>query len=678
MKIATDIGGTFTDLVYIDETGKVQTHKSNTTPAKFEEGVLNVIKESGINKEAITQFVHGSTVVINAITEKKGVKTALLTTVGFRDVLEIARGNRPDLFNIRYKKPVPFVPRMLRREATERIDYKGNVVEPLNESKLIDEIEYLKKQQVKAIAVSFLHSYANPIHEILAKEIIHKHWPEVFVTLSHEISKEMREYERSNTAVLNAYVKPIANNYLNDLESEINKQFSSEKLIMQSNSGTSTFNQAKSTPIHMLESGPVAGVYGASMLGEWIGEDNIIAFDIGGTTAKCSLIENGRIKISTNYYVEKTAYSAGYPVKVPVVDIVEIGNGGGSIAWFDDVGSLKVGPISAGSIPGPIAYGQGGEEPTTTDANLLTGRLSKDNFQYEVDIKKIENKIQEKIGDPLHMNAMDAALGIIRIANSNMLSALRLISTRRGYDPREFTLVAFGGGGSMHAVALAKELGIKKVVIPFASPVFSAWGMLMTDYKSDEIISYNKKVKEVCPEEIENEWEKLQNLAISKFEGKVDDQSIFFSRFLDMRYVGQEHTVKVPIPNMPTELHSFTEINKRFHDNHERSYSFKLEDTGIEIVNLHLTVSGQVEKPEIAKITSTSTLADAYKGKRDVYFEDIGSYKTPVYARENFPIEEEVHGPLIIEEKSAVTLLDSDQTVHADRYGNLIIKMKEI
>lgn len=312
MKIATDIGGTFTDLVYVDETGKVRTYKSSTTPARFEKGVLNVIKESGINQEAITQFVHGSTVVINAITEKKGVKTALITTKGFRDVLEIARGNRPDLFNIRYKKPVPFVPRMLRREVAERMDYKGNVVETLDENALIEEINYLKKQCVEAIAVSFLHSYANPEPEILAKEIIRKHWPEVFITLSHEISKEMREYERSNTAVLNAYVKPIANSYLKSLETDISKQFSSEKLIMQSNGGTSTFNQAKNTPIHMLESGPVAGVYGASVLGDLIGDDNIIAFDIGGTTAKCSLIENGKMKISTNYYVEKTEYSASH------------------------------------------------------------------------------------------------------------------------------------------------------------------------------------------------------------------------------------------------------------------------------------------------------------------------------------------------------------------------------
>lgn len=678
MKVATDIGGTFTDLVYVDQTGKVQTYKSNTTPERFEEGVINVINDSGINEDEITQFIHGSTVVINTITERKGVKTALLTTEGFRDILEIARGNRPDLFNIRYKKPVPFVSRMLRREVLERMDYQGNIVKPLNERQLIDEIEYLKNQQVEAIAISFLHSYINPEHEILAKEVIKRYWPEVFVTLSHEISKEMREYERSNTAVLNAYVKPIANSYLNNLESEINKQFSSKNLIMQSNGGTSTFSQAKSTPIHMLESGPVAGVYGASVLGDLIGENNIIAFDIGGTTAKCSLIENGKMKISTNYYVEKTEYSAGYPVKVPVVDIVEIGNGGGSIAWIDEVGSLKVGPISAGSTPGPIAYGQGGKEPTTTDANLLTGRLSKDNFQYEVDMKKIENKIQKKVGDPLNIDAMDAALGIIRIANSNMLSALRLISTRRGYDPREFTLVAFGGGGSMHAVALAKELGIKKVVIPFASPVFAAWGMLMTDYKTDEIITYNKKVKEVCPVEIEQRWTELQDLAMSKFEGQVDDQSIFFSRFLDMRYIGQEHTVKVPIPNDPVALESFKEIKKSFHDIHERSYSFKLEETDIEIVNLHLTAFGQVEKPEIAEIESNNTLTDAYKGKRDVYFESIGSYKTPVYEREKFPVDKKVHGPLIIEEMSAVTILDSDQTVYADRYGNLIIEMKEI
>ena len=321
------------------------------------------------------------------------------------------------------------------------------------------------------------------MHEQETIDLIKEIWPEVFVTASYEVTKEWREYERTNTTVLNAYVKPIATSYVNKLHDKlIEKQTDSNNYIMQSNGGTTTFEQAKELPINMVESGPVAGIYGAAVLGEIIGEKNIIAFDIGGTTAKCSLIEKGEVKVSTDYYIERDNRHAGFPIKTPVVDIVEIGNGGGSIAWIDDAGSLKVGPHSAGALPGPVAYGQGGTEPTTTDANLLTGRLSPKNFDYEVNMEKVSEAIKATISNYFNISVEDGALGIIRIANSNMLNALKLISIRKGYNPREFTLVAFGGGGSMHAPALAKELGVKKkVVVPLASPVFSAWGMLMTD-----------------------------------------------------------------------------------------------------------------------------------------------------------------------------------------------------
>lgn len=673
MRVATDIGGTFTDLVYIDNQNEVRVEKSSTTPPNFEEGILNVIKKSGINAAEIEDFIHGSTIVINALTERKGAKTALITTKGFRDVLEIARGNRPDLFNIRYKKPEPFVERYLRKEVEERLDANGKIVTKLNNAELEQVIEELKAENVEAIAVVYLHSYLNPVHEIETRNVIQTLWPEVFVTVSHEVTREWREYERTSSTVLNSYVKPVASTYLNKLSSELAKMSNSRNYVMQSNGGTTTFEHAKELPIHMLESGPVAGVYGSAILGNVIGESNIIAFDIGGTTAKCSLIENGEMKVSTDYYIEKSSFQAGYPVRIPVVDIVEIGNGGGSIAWIDEVGSLKVGPQSAGSIPGPIAYGQGGTEPTTTDANLLTGRLSPENFDYSVNVMKIEEAIKEKIGDPFSITAVEAALGIIRIANANMLNALKLISIRKGHDPRQFTMVAFGGGGSMHAAALAKEIGIKKVVIPFASPVFSAWGMLMTDLRHDQVITYNRAFSNIDFEELAEQWEMIESTLQERYVEDGVNENIMFSRFIDVRYVGQEHTVKVPVPSGKWDDEIVNAIIEHFHMLHEKNYTFCLQDTACEIVSLHVTAFGQVQKPEISKHWINGAINDALKEVRPVYYELDGWVNTPVYARHLLPTNLLIEGPAIVEEKASVTIIERNQSIFADEYRNLII-----
>ncbi|MEK5389891.1 hydantoinase/oxoprolinase family protein [Margalitia sp. FSL K6-0131] len=675
MRVATDIGGTFTDLVYVDNSGRFGVAKSHTTPPYFEQGVMDVMEKSGIDQKSITTFIHGTTVIINALTERKGVKTGLITTKGFRDVLEIARGNRPDLFNVRYQKPEPFVSRYLRQEVEERMNYKGEVLIELNKDQISDIISFFKSEGVQAIAVSYLHSYVNPIHEQETVQYIKELWPEVFVTASHEVTKEWREYERTNTTVLNAYVKPIATSYVNKLQDKLNgQQTESNNYIMQSNGGTTTFEQAKELPINMVESGPVAGIYGAAVLGEIIGEKNIIAFDIGGTTAKCSLIEKGEVKVSTDYYIERDSRHAGYPIKTPVVDIVEIGNGGGSIAWIDEAGSLKVGPHSAGALPGPVAYGQGGTEPTTTDANLLTGRLSPKNFDYEVDMKKVREAIQTKVSNHFNMSAEEGALGIIRIANSNMLNALKLISIRKGYNPREFTLVAFGGGGSMHAAALAQELGVKKVVVPVASPVFSAWGMLMTDLRHDYIQTQIKRLSEVDVGVLNQNWINLECKAYAQFEQEdVQKESVLFTRFLDMRYLGQEHTVKVPVPNGDWKEETTLEIIERFHQLHEKNYSFKLENAQTEIVNMHLTAFGQVQKPSLEKKFITSDLREALKEVRPVYFEGKGWVDTNIYDRDNIPTMQRMEGPAIVEEKASVTVIYDGQSLQVDEYGNLII-----
>lgn len=676
MRVATDIGGTFTDCVYIDHNGDVGFTKSHSTPPNFEKGVMNVLKKSELNLEEISTFIHGSTVVINALTERKGVKTALITTKGMRDVLEIARGNRPDLYNFRYQKPEPFVPRYLRLEVEERLNYKGDIVTPLNEENLVSVIEFLRNEEVEAIAVAFLHSYRNDCHEKRAVEIIREHWPEVAVTASSEITREWREYERTNTTVLNSYVKPIAASYLERLKGNLQGSgIKGSTYIMSSNGGTSSFEQAKETPITLVESGPVAGILGAAVLGEMIGEKNILAFDIGGTTAKCSLIHNGEVKVSTDYYIEKSDREAGYPIKTPVVEIVEIGNGGGSIARIDESGSLKVGPQSAGSTPGPIAYGKGGEEPTTTDANLVTGRLSPKNFDNPINLEEVRKIIEKKIAEPFHTTTDDAALGIIQIANSNMLNALKLISIRKGYDPRDFSMIAFGGGGPMHAPALAKELGIRKVIIPVASSVFSAWGMLMTDLRSDYLKTFIVPFEVSSMETFNGVLSEMERDSIQHFIENQKHEDIVVQRYVDMRYSGQEHTVKVPLRSGELTNENMAEVVEQFHRLHEQHYSFALPQARTEVVNLHLTIFGTVSKPVIKERAATGKFVEeAIKEQRAVYYENEGWLTIYIYDRHQLEPGMKLQGPAIVEEESSSTVIYPEQSITVDRFGNLIVE----
>lgn len=677
MRVATDIGGTFTDLVAVDEQGRTISAKSHTTPPNFEEGVIDVIQKSGINPREIGDFIHGTTTIINALTERKGAKTALLTTKGFRDVLEIARCNRPDLFNMVFAKPRPFIPRYLRKEVQERVSFDGKIITPLREDDIRTAVEYFKREGVEAIAVCYINSYANDVHELRTVELIKELWSEVFVTSSIEVTKEWREYERTSTVALNSYVMPAASSYINHLDRRLREiGCNGKKYIMQSNGGTTTFEQAKMTPINMVESGPVAGVYGSAILGKVIGENNIIAFDVGGTTAKCSLIDNGEVKVTTEYRIERTESYAGYPIMAPVVDIVEIGNGGGSIAWTDEAGSLKVGPQSAGALPGPVAYGKGGTEPTTTDACLITGRLSADNFDNPVDLDAVGKAIQEKVGDAFGMNIEEAAMSILRVAEANMFNALKLISVRRGYDPRDFSMVAFGGGGPMHCAYLAKELNIHKVIVPIAAPVFSAWGMLMTDVRHDYIQTNIRRMNEVTAGELNEMWEGLLGQAKEQFlkEG-VEEENMVYQFIADMRYMGQEHTVKVSVPPVPWTDEMMEEIISRFHETHEHFYTFRLPDTPTEIVNLHLVGYGRLEKPKLAPIgEQREPLETALKEMRKVYFTDDGWMDTPIYDRAKLGSGVKLGGPVIVEEAAASTVVARGQTLSVDRYGNLIIE----
>lgn len=677
MRIATDIGGTFTDLVSIDEkSGRMVDRKSHTTPPNFELGVLDVINKSELSPESIDTFIHGTTTIINALTERKGGKTGLITTKGFRDVLEIARCNRPDLFNLVFHKPEPFIPRYLRQEVSERMNYKGEELEPLNVEDIKSAVKYFKEQEVESIGICYINSYANDEHEQKTAEIIRSLWPEVFITTSSTVTREWREYERTSTVALNSYVMPTASSYLNNLSQKLESiGFKGKSYMMQSNGGTTTFEQAKKAPVNMVESGPVAGVYGSAILGQIIGENNLIAFDVGGTTAKCSLIENGEVKVTTEYRIERTDSYAGYPIMAPVVDIVEIGNGGGSIAWIDDAGSLRVGPQSAGALPGPVAYGIGGTKPTTTDACLLTGRLSPDNFDRPVDLDAVRNAVVKNVGEPLGLNANDAAMGIIRVAESNMYNALKLISVRRGYDPREFTLVAFGGGGPMHCASLARELNIKKIVVPVAASVFAAWGMLMTDLRHDYIRTHISPLAETPVNEINDIWTEMQEQAEKQF---IDDgipvSQMICQYYVDMRYLGQEHTVKVSVPAVPLKEEDKELIKQRFHEAHKQAYTFCLPNAAMEIVNYHFVANGGLTRPELQKISPQTGDVEAAKiSIRPVCFNDVGWLDTAVYDRSKLGSGAKFSGPVVIEEISSSTVVYPGQNVVVDQYGNLII-----
>lgn len=431
-RLATDIGGTFTDLVYFDEgSGNLKIAKSLTTPKDLTQGVLDTVAQGGIVASDVGFLVHGGTTVINAITERKGVKTALVTTAGFRDVLAIARGNRPDLYNLRFVKEIPFVPRSLRFEVRERIDAKGRVLDPIHLEDVDAVAEACRSEGVELIAVLFLHSYVAPAHEVACAEHLRKRLPGIPITASHEITREWREYERANTAVLNAYVQPIIQRYFDRLERRLGELgFDCPYFAMQSNGGTTSFGWAKEHPITLIESGPAAGVNGAVIVGELCGEPDVIYLDIGGTTAKCSTLLGGQPGITTEYKLEWTSANFGYPVRTPVVDIVEIGAGGGSIAWLDDAGSLKVGPVSAGADPGPACYGRGGKEPTVTDSKLITGVINPDYFafrQFALDVGKAEQAL-EPIARRLHTRVEEAAVSIIRVVDANMINALKRIS----------------------------------------------------------------------------------------------------------------------------------------------------------------------------------------------------------------------------------------------------------
>ena len=677
IRIGIDIGGAFTDLVgYDDSTKELRWVKVESTPKELSAGVIECVKRSGIPPQDFSQIIHGQTVVINTIIERKGVKIGLITTKGHRDVLELQRGNRRDMYNFRYKKPEPLVHRYLRLEIDERTMADGTLLQELDKEQVAEAAKRLVGEGVEAICVAFLNSYVNPEHERRAGEII-KDLVDVPVVLSHEVTREWREYERFSTAALNAYVLPILDRYLGTLQDSLARD-SATCMAMVSEGGMVPFDYARRFPIYTVESGPVAGVIGAMGIASIIGERNIIALDGGSTTTKASLVEDLTPEVTTEYNVERDRFRPGLPIMVPVIRTVEIGNGGTSIAWIDEVGRVRVGPRAAGAEPGPSCYGRGGEEPTLTDAYVVTGLL---NPEYllggELTIHRdLAVKVIKRIADRLDISDEEAAEGIIKLANDNAAYAINLVSIQRGYDPRDFALIAYGGSGPMFAPFIAEELEIEKIVVPSIPPgVFSAWGMLNTDIRHSTIYTHITRIDSPDAVETLNRiYRELEDEIREVFRSEGVEGSAFIERYADMRYYGQEHTVRVPVSGGVLIKDDLKTIVESFHQAHEREYEFKLVGDPVEIVNFQVVGIRRVKKLELNELPDqSSTLEDALLAERSVYLNG-GYEKIPVYDRIKLAKGATISGPAILEDPTATILILHEQVAFVDRFGNTSIR----
>jgi len=676
MRIAVDIGGTFTDLVAVDDDGQLYYAKSLTTYDDLSRGVFNCVAESGVELTRVRSFLHGSTIAINTVIQENGARTALVTTRGFRDAYEIGRSNRPDAYNLLFRRPRPLVPRDLRFEVDERLDARGGVVRSLDENQVREIGERLGREGVDSIAVVFLHAYANPAHEQRVGEILERICPDVPVSLSHQILREFREYERTSTTVLNAYVAPVVAGYLRRIEEALEGAgFTGSFLVMQSNGGAMSVAQARQKPVATMESGPVAGVIGAGKLGTSLNAPNIIAFDMGGTTAKASLLMDGEAQVITGYHIGGDL--VGHPMMLPVVDIVEVGAGGGSIAWLDPAGALKVGPNSAGADPGPVCYGLGGTEPTVTDANLVLGRLRPDGFlggRMKLDPAAAARAIEEKIARPLGMSVEAAAQGILEIVNTRMSLAVREVSVARGYDARTFSLVASGGAGPIHVLSIARQLSIPKVIVPPYPGTFSAFGMLQANLRHDYVQTF---VGSLGTADIT-----LLNAAFSRLEdeGRQTLQSetsanigIAMNRAMDLRYQGQEYTLTVPVEQGRMDEGALEHIATAFHGAHEKRYAQSAPGEPVEIVNLRVTAVGETDTATV-RVSYPPGAPDGEPDRRQVWFGN-GFVECPVIPREMLSEGMRVEGPALIEEYVSTTVLHPGDVAVVAEGGSLVIEV---
>lgn len=689
-RMGIDIGGAFTDLYALDlKTGKSAWVKVESTPPSFEKGVLQGIEElekQGVFVKDASQIIHGQTVVINSILTRDGANVGFITTTGY-DVLDIQRSNRTDVFNFKYKKPTPFVSRHMVEGIDEHIDAHGSIYEPLNEGEVKKATESLLKKGAASFAVGFINSYQNPSHEIQAKKIVEQTLKEngidkPLVTISSDLSREWREYERFNTAVLNAYVQPVFVKYIEKLEKALKERgFSGVFYLTLAAGGMATLDYAKKHPIATVEGGPVAGIMGAITLGRLLDENQLIVIDGGSTTTKAGLAKDLTPQVNTEYWIERDDWNAGYPTRVPVMSISEIGTGGTSIVWVDGAGNLQVGPKAAGARPGPACYGMGGEKPTLTDAYVIAGYLNPEYLlggKLKIYKDLAENAFKE-VAKQLDLNIRDAAYGTIRVANDNSSNLIRLISIRKGFDPREFAFVAHGGSGPMMAPFIAEELAIPRIIIPtIPSGVFNAWGMIGLDIRHELVQT------DVIPIEETGEFLKLVSDVFGELEstirGTFEDENISPStlemqRYLDMQYEGQAHTLKISCPNGELGFEEINDVKQAFQEAHFKEYGFDLRQSGMVLVNFHVAGLHKVEHPHIEKQVAQGSLKDARLGERKVY-NGANEVLMPIYEKEKLPANVTIEGPCIIEGSTSTVIVIENFRANHDEYGNLIMMRK--
>jgi N-methylhydantoinase A len=658
--IAVDIGGTFTDLVAFDHaTQKVIYSKSPTTYDNLVDGILACFNKAQLNPAQASIVNHGTTLVINSLIQRKGAKTALVTSRGFRDILEIARGNRPDPFDLHYQRDEPLIPRELRLEVSERMGSKGEVVTPLDTPALEKLAGEIKKLGVESVAVFFMNSYINSAHEESAAETLRELLPNTYVTFSTELTREWYEYERCSTVAANAFIGPQVSTYIRRLDGDLKQQgFGGSLFMMGSNGGLLSTDRTCRQPIGLVESGPIGGCIGAGAYAEKLGFKNLVAFDMGGTTAKSALVENGRFSVNSLYYAN--GYVKGFPIKSAVIDIVEVGSGGGSIAWLDSQKRLHVGPQSAGSTPGPVCYGRGGLEPTITDANLVLGRLNPANFlggEMRLDVNAAQSAIAERIATPLGYGGeggmIQMADGMIAIATVIMSGAIRKISVEHGLDPRDFILFSYGGGGPLHASALAHELSIPTIVIPPEPGNFSAVGMLLADARIDTSKTFVGVLDDESVPKTAETFATLEKDAAVALAGEFGTSEVFFERRAEMRYRGQRHNIKVPVSGLTDQA----AIRAAFERDYKRRYGHADAKAPAEFQALHLSAFARLKQPDIARLPRAATPAETAQ-TRKVYIGNAGGWlDVKIFHRDALEPGFASAGPAVIEEYGSTTLI---------------------
>ena len=693
-RVGVDIGGTFTDIVFLGADGKIHTKKISSSVEDYAQAIADgldqVFGETGLQASAVEELRHGTTVASNAILESNGALTGLITTKGFRDILEIRNLRMPRLYDLTWEKPVPLVERHLRVVVDERVNAQGGIDKPLDPKDAERAVDELLARKVEAIAVCLIHSYANPEHELMIKEIISRKAPGLPFCISFEVLPEIKEYERTSSTTINAYVMPIVASYLASLRENLDGAgVTVPLLLMQSNGGLTTADEAARLPMNIIESGPAAGVIGAQALARAGGLPNIVTFDMGGTTAKASLVENGEVTRSIEYQVgggimmgSRLLTGAGYMLKVPAIDLAEVGAGGGSIVWIDAGGSMQIGPQSAGADPGPVCYGAGGTEPTVTDANVLLGYINPNYLvggELELDASKARAVFEDRIAKPFGLSVEHAAYGAHQIAASNMIRAIKSVSTERGRDPREYALFAFGGSGPIFGAGMARELRMKRIMVPPSPGLFSSFGLLYADVEHHYSRTFRRLLRKIDLGELNRIWDQivegaLDQLAIDGFsEGQRQVR-----RTANMHYQGQTFELTVPVPDGSIDEKAVTILEEAFSREHERTYGHRAgADEPLELVNVQVVGSWVSERSRVPdRIFATKAKggdADPLP-PRQVYFgPEAGWRETPILRRRD--LETPRQGPCIVEEYDATVIIPPDSKAELDAYGNILIDL---